>query len=324
MDDQHLKAALDELLPPIDTNVDAGDLLRVPDETLEKVSELLRDHKNDEGSKRPRTYTLLHLIRHTQHNSSFGGNTDNFLPYMDWTLPAGFRDHPDAPRWFIEYQCLVLPTGIQPFEPREKPHMELQRDEDSHLDPGEPLGQGSYGSVDGVKGKFSKKSFARKRFAKGKSWRHRARLASYEKELQALRRVQHHHLVQFIGSYETPRCIALMIRPLADCDLKHWIETGPEKDFVRQCFGCLAVGLGYMHRESIRHKDIKPSNILVHKNTVYLTDLGSALDWRDLDASTTSGSAFCGTRKYAAPEVLKNEVSIVHLTQTYLRLTLGS
>lgn len=159
--------------------------------------------------------------------------------------------------------------------------------------------------MDRVRGKFSTKEYARKRVFKARSAIQRSKLGSFERELGALKRLRHHHLVQYVGSYTDSKWVAFMMLPIADSDLTSWMISNPPKKSLREAFGCLASAVSYLHQQSVRHKDIKSQNVLVYQGKVLLTDFGSALDWKDMDASTTGGTAESNyTRKYAAPEVL--------------------
>lgn len=169
------------------------------------------------------------------------------------------------------------------------------------------LGHGSYGVVDSVEGNFSGVEYARKLVYTASSYRRRERVTALKEEIQSLKRLRHHHLIQYVGSYADDTVLAFLMLPVAECNLQTWIQNQPPQNSVREFFGCLASALAYLHKESIRHKDIKPQNILVHRNTVLLTDFGSAHDWKDLDGSTTTGIAKDFTRKYASPEVLQHE-----------------
>lgn len=88
------------------------------------------------------------------------------------------------------------------------------------------------------------------------------------------------------------------------------------KHVIRQGFGCLASGLAFMHRKRIRHKDVKPQNILVHQGTFIYTDFGYSFDSNDFPRSTTEGMPDYLTRRYSAPEVLehgeRNSKSVVY------------
>ncbi|PSN63191.1 kinase-like protein, partial [Corynespora cassiicola Philippines] len=70
--------------------------------------------------------------------------------------------------------------------------------------------------------------------------------------------------------------------------------------------GCLITAVEYLHEQKIRHKDLKPSNILLGPNDVWLTDFGSATDFSMLSQSATDGVER-GTPKYFAPEVASFE-----------------
>ena len=97
--------------------------------------------------------------------------------------------------------------------------------------------------------------------------------------------------------------------PIADSNLAEYLEladTSLESQHlirIRAWFGCLATAVHYLHDNQIRHRDIKPANILVHGLNILLVDFELALDWKDLDQSTTT--APCGrTPQYAPPEVI--------------------
>lgn len=97
--------------------------------------------------------------------------------------------------------------------------------------------------------------------------------------------------------------------PVADCDLKTFYSLckGDEErmDTLRTFYGCLVTALEYLHASKIRHRDIKPQNILVKGVTVYLADFGISLDWEGLSRSTTTEDS-AKTVLYFAPEVAEH------------------
>lgn len=74
--------------------------------------------------------------------------------------------------------------------------------------------------------------------------------------------------------------------------------------------GCLISAIAYLHDEKIkiRHKDLKPSNILVSADNLWLSDFGSATDFSLLSHSATDNER--GTLRYFSPEVHISEYSI--------------
>jgi serine/threonine protein kinase len=65
--------------------------------------------------------------------------------------------------------------------------------------------------------------------------------------------------------------------------------------------GCLISAISYLHDQKIRHKDLKPSNILLSKDRLWLSDFGSATDFSLLSQSATDNER--GTPRYFSPEV---------------------
>ncbi|PVH94620.1 kinase-like protein [Periconia macrospinosa] len=72
--------------------------------------------------------------------------------------------------------------------------------------------------------------------------------------------------------------------------------------YLEKSLGCIASAIAYLHRSGIKHKDLKPSNILLSHNGLWVTDFGSATDFSVLTQSVTDNGER-GTPKYFAPEV---------------------
>jgi serine/threonine protein kinase len=141
----------------------------------------------------------------------------------------------------------------------------------------------------------------------------------YEKEiniLQTLRNRPHWHVVQLLGFFPKPECSDernLVLSPLAECTLADYLSQEPvtgHKRVVQRWFGCLAGGLLNIHEQNIKHKDIKPGNLLVHGDNIIITDLGIS---NKFSGRSTSYGDSLGTSTYMAPEVHKrNEQTRVH------------
>jgi serine/threonine protein kinase len=68
-----------------------------------------------------------------------------------------------------------------------------------------------------------------------------------------------------------------------------------------QSFACIAEAVAHIHHHGIRHKDLKPSQILLSPNGLWLADFGWSADRSEFNHSATSGGDQM-TRKYQAPE----------------------
>lgn len=75
-----------------------------------------------------------------------------------------------------------------------------------------------------------------------------------------------------MGSYTDPKYFALLTSPVADYDLASYmaeaVNSVDKQSLLRTFFGCLYNGLQYLHQSQIRHRDVKPQNILVKGSTV--------------------------------------------------------
>jgi serine/threonine protein kinase len=98
--------------------------------------------------------------------------------------------------------------------------------------------------------------------------------------------------------------------PVADCNLTTYmteaVSSKDKQSLLRTFFGCLSNGLQYLHDSKIRHRDVKPENILVKGANVLWTDFGISFDWEELGRSTTTADS-AKSPMYCAPEVANCE-----------------
>ncbi|KAF9880561.1 hypothetical protein CkaCkLH20_01603 [Colletotrichum karsti] len=200
------------------------------------------------------------------------------------------------------------------------------------------LGCGAYGSVEKVT--YRSVCLARKWI---KPRRNRT-LEIIRAESHVMEKLDHEHIVKLIGTYTfRQRELYLLLWPVAVCNLSEILADieyfrngeGDGEDirrlealdltdlraiksrnrdaagnkcplnFLQRIMGCVGQAVAYCHRAKIRHLDIKPTNILLNPERVYLADFGIARDVTDQERTTTIGHQ--GTPKWRAPEICDPE-----------------
>ena len=173
----------------------------------------------------------------------------------------------------------------------------------------------------------------------------RRRIAEQElREIAVLKKIDGRHIIKLVGTYTHGPFLGLLLSPVAVCDLGTFLEDvdsllhrreDAELDHqaiqqrmnglgiqsslapmaiqrgalkrLKQSIGCISSAVAYLHRRSIRHKDIKPSNILLASSSgLWVTDFGSSTDFSNVSQSLTNNGER-GTPKYFAPEVAEFE-----------------
>ncbi|KAI9774159.1 MAG: hypothetical protein M1840_005252 [Geoglossum simile] len=174
----------------------------------------------------------------------------------------------------------------------------------------EHLGSGTYAVIDAVKHIPSGVCFARK-IIKHRMFSTERTAKAVLEEARIIRKLAHPHIISIRGMYEEPRGFGMLLSPVADGDLVWFLKACDEENFpierlslIGDWFYCLGNGLAYIHRQMIRHKDVKPSNILVKDGMVLYTDFGIAYDFETEATSSTEGYGR-HTPMYSAPEVIE-------------------
>ncbi|KAF2464471.1 kinase-like protein [Lindgomyces ingoldianus] len=145
--------------------------------------------------------------------------------------------------------------------------------------------------------------------------RHRLRKiqGGIQERNQHIKRLQSHlHIIRVFGSYTCGRELGMLLIPIANGgDLRAYLQDIKDSDtpitekqysVLNHSFGCLASGLAFIHKHTIRHKDIKPKSILIHNDRVIYTDFGISYDASQQN-TTTTGKPEALTMRYCAPEV---------------------
>ncbi|KAK4224805.1 kinase-like domain-containing protein [Podospora fimiseda] len=147
-------------------------------------------------------------------------------------------------------------------------------------------GFGAHGSVDKVISTLTHKIYARKLFKKSKTkGLRRENVQTFMTELDILKRTSHKHCMSLVATYSDPKYFGLLMDPVGDYSLE---------------------AVAYLHGQQIRHRDIKPQNILVRGDEVFLADFGIAFSWEHLTRATTIADSG-KTLGYTAPEVMRVE-----------------
>lgn len=287
---------------------------RLTEADLTYITNLLENGANQMAwAKRPRIFAVLYIIGCIQDTSIMDdfiqrGYTDINLPFDDMML-----DHLSSSiaRKFRENQKVIF-TGAGDLE-NGKGHQYFH-DGDEFYREGSQLGMGAYAYVYEVMSRQSFKKFARKMFPRPRRPAEAMRISKLiADEVEHLKNLSHQHLVNFVGSYTDMNNIAILMEPVARCNLMELLAQSPfpneDKARLPSYFGCLAHALKYLHGKSVKHKDLKPSNILVSaQGKVLITDFGSATSFWETGQSTTMGPEISMTPEYAPREVIDRQV----------------
>ncbi|KAG4433311.1 hypothetical protein IFR05_011208 [Cadophora sp. M221] len=188
------------------------------------------------------------------------------------------------------------------------------------------LGHGAYGIVDEVTysgiSKAPSRVFARKVILVIRG-RGITVLENFRQEVSINRRLRHPHTTSLLWTYEvttkkeTVREVGMVISPVAQFNLAEFLElyevestrTTQEMEIKRhrktcleRWYSCLANALAYIHSQRVRHKDIKPTNILIKDDTILIADFGFSKVFSD-ETTETKSTAGPKTPSYCAPEV---------------------
>jgi eukaryotic-like serine/threonine-protein kinase len=132
---------------------------------------------------------------------------------------------------------------------------------------------------------------------------HATALARFKGEFRALQRLEHPNLVSLGELITAGRLSFFTMELVAGVPFLEYVRAGGicDESRLRACLAQLAPALAALHANSIVHRDVKPSNVLVtDEGRVVLLDLGLALDTRTV--TTSADADVVGTVAYMAPE----------------------
>lgn len=145
------------------------------------------------------------------------------------------------------------------------------------------------------------------------NFEHERRQVLAKREITCLKSLRHPHIVAFVGAYFDGPAIGILLYPAAEWNLEQFMVDVPnlhneaKRYHLRRYFVCLAQAVSYLHDSKIRHKDIKPTNILVDTfGNVLLADFGISLKAKN-EARMITQSNTERSYDYCSPEVIAKQ-----------------
>jgi serine/threonine protein kinase len=123
-------------------------------------------------------------------------------------------------------------------------------------------------------------------------------------EVKILSRLRHENIIEFYGSESNSQHVLIFMEYVTEKSLGHLVaEYGPlEETTIKIYLRQILEAFAYIHKQSIIHRDIKASNILVSAvGQIKVTDFGCATI-----ISPTQEKYFNGSVLWSAPEVLQS------------------
>ena len=137
-------------------------------------------------------------------------------------------------------------------------------------------------------------------------------LRRFQREAQTLSKLQHPNIVRFYGTEQDGDLVYVLMDYVEGTTLRKEIfqAKGPlAMEWILEITKSVCAALDYAHKSGFVHCDVKPANIMIHKNgAVYVSDFGIA---RMTEASTAT-MVGAGTPAYMATEQARGETTVPH------------
>ncbi len=128
----------------------------------------------------------------------------------------------------------------------------------------------------------------------------------FRREAKNLADLQHPNIVRFYELEKDDLLVFLTMDFIEGTTLRSEImrtETPLSPERILEVMKSVCGALNFAHRLGVVHCDIKPANIMIHRNgTILVTDFGIA---RQAEGSTTATMVGAGTPAYMAPEQVR-------------------
>ena len=194
-------------------------------------------------------------------------------------------ENPNARPSETKYASAVLVRSVVPIPQDLYFQKQYQSDEELGLQWVRNVRHWSHSTLDVVMGQGYPHLLARKRVT---AWNNDEGFACAKNEAEILREVKHRHIVTLYGTYRQGDLYALLFEPAATFDLRSYLELA-ELEEIRprdlpidipllfSSFGCLASALACLHAAGYDHGDIRPKNVLIHNDRVFLSKFSLGL-----------------------------------------------
>ena len=127
-------------------------------------------------------------------------------------------------------------------------------------------------------------------------------------EIEIMKKLQHPHVVQYYGADSDTGVFNIFMEFMSGGSAKRYIQhNGPLSNTATVvAIRHVLLGLDYLHKENIIHRDLKASNVLRTETGVYkIADFGCSKKFEE--CSELKAFSYVGTSYWMSPEVLNNQ-----------------
>ncbi|KAF5454018.1 hypothetical protein F2P56_023716 [Juglans regia] len=136
--------------------------------------------------------------------------------------------------------------------------------------------------------------------------RAQAHIRELEEEVKLLKNLSHQNIVRYLGTVREEETLNILLEFVPGGSISSLLgKFGPFPEAVIRTYTKqLLLGLEYLHKNGIMHRDIKGANILVdNKGCIKLADFGASKQVVEL-ATVSGAKSMKGTPYWMAPEVI--------------------
>ncbi|KHJ95796.1 kinase domain protein [Oesophagostomum dentatum] len=272
--------------------IDSGPPIRKKIEDFEKLYNKLKDYIPASTSTPPKKKLL-------QADAKLQEKRRQWIAALSQTLLASQSNNEEVREFY----------GLASQEEADDSHVDLGPKEITTACPSDfefltTIGKGSFGRVFQVVHKETGKIYAMKVLSK-EHIRKKNEVKHVMAELSVLKaNINHPFLVSLHFSFQNKDKLYFVLDHLNGGELFSHLQKEKHFSESRSRFYAaqIASALGYLHKNNIIYRDLKPENLLLDRlGYLVLTDFGLCKE--NMTPNTTT-STFCGTPEYLAPEII--------------------